>query len=228
MATAHQSEFRDSSPDRHRLITAKQLLCWLAILLVMAVCTHAQQANQPALIDEGRSFVAQLKLNQSADEILFQATGLDRSDQLMQAVVQAGQDDGATLDDWTNYHRALAGRAELAVKRGNVFQAVLYLMLDEAQYSGVESDYEAALKSATQLLEFEKGHGVTGSFPFAYKTIGDNLRKLGRPSEALEALREAKRLAAESGAPLPAQADMQSGLALSGLSSWKPKSKRET
>src|ERR1019366_2606639 len=133
----------------------------------------------------------------------------DRSDQLMQAVVQAGQVDDATLDDWTNLHRALAGRAELAVRRGNVFQATLYLTLDEAQYSGVESDYEAALKSATQLLEFEKAHGVMGSFPFAYKTIGDDLRKLGRSREALEALREAKRLAAESGAPLPAQAGMQ-------------------
>jgi CHAT domain-containing protein len=193
----------------HQPMTAKRTLHVFAILLAMAVGARGQQPGQPVSPDEGRRFVAQLKLEQNADEILFASTGLDRSDQLMQAVVKAGQDGNATLDDWANYHRAMAGRAELAVKRGSIFQATFYLTLNEAQYSGVESDYEAALKSATQLLDFEKAHSITGSYSLAYRTIGEDLRKLGRSRDALDALREAKRLASDSSAPLPAQANMQ-------------------
>src|ERR1700691_4130766 len=120
------------------IMTTKRILRVFAILLVMAAGARAHLVAQPVTPREGRQFVSQLKLEQGADEVLFASTGLDRSDQLMQSVVLAGQDRNATLDDWANYHRAQTGRAELAVKRGNVFQAALYLTLDESQYSGVE------------------------------------------------------------------------------------------
>src|ERR1017187_4194335 len=85
--------------------------------LIAAVASlGAQPPAQPTLIDEGRRLVAQLKLEPSADEVVFQAAGLDRSNQLMEAVVQAGLDGNATLDDWANLHRALAGQTELAIQ----------------------------------------------------------------------------------------------------------------
>src|ERR1035437_583110 len=195
----------------HQPMTAKRTLHVFAILLAMAVGARGQQPGQPVSPDEGRRFVAQLKLEQNADEILFASTGLDRSDQLMQAVVKAGQDGNATLDDWANYHRAMAGRAELAVKRGSIFQATFYLTLNVAQYSGGVRDYEAVLKLASQWLDCEKAHSIAGSYSLAYRPIGEDLRKLGRSRHALDALREAKRLASDSRAPLPGEAHMQTG-----------------
>src|ERR1039457_7591092 len=97
----------------------KKILGGLA-LLAAAAGIQAQPAAQPGLLDDGRRLVAQLKLEPTVDSVLFQTTGLDRSNQLMEAVVQAGQDGNATLDDWANLHRALAGQTELAIQRGRL------------------------------------------------------------------------------------------------------------
>ena len=170
------------------------------VFVAAAVGIPAQMPAQPALPDEGRRFVAQLKLEQSADTILFQATGLDRSNQFMEAVVNAGLDAAATLDDWSNLHRALTGQAELAILRGNFGGATTYLTLQVGYYNALESDYQAALETARQNLEMQKKH-QPGLLPFGYTAIGDDLRKLGRPNEALEAFREASRAGAALAEP---------------------------
>jgi len=103
-----------------------------------------QVSAPPALLDDGRHFVAQLRLEPNADDVLFQATGLDRSNQLMETVVHAGLDGDATLDDWANLHRALAGQAELATERGNFGGAIVYLTMQEAYYNALESASDAA------------------------------------------------------------------------------------
>ena len=177
----------------------KKILGGLA-LLAAAAGIQAQPPAQPGLLDDGRRLVAQLKLEPTADAVLFQTTGLDRSNQLMQAVVDAGLNGDATLDDWANLHRALAGQAELAIQRGNLVGAITQLSYQEAYYNMLESDYNAALKTAMQLLEMEKN--LPPAFlGRAYKTVADDLRRLGRANEALEAYREAKRLGAASGGP---------------------------
>src|ERR1017187_10434992 len=154
--------------------------------LIAAVASlGAQPPAQPTLIDEGRRLVAQLKLEPSADEVVFQATGLDRSNQLMEAVVQAGLDGNATLDDWANLHRALTGQTELAIQRGDLVGAVSHLTVQEFEYNALESDYNAALKAAMQLVEVEKS--LPRMLPRASKTMGDDLRNLGRANEALDA-----------------------------------------
>src|ERR1017187_2284598 len=169
--------------------------------LIAAVASlGAQPPAQPTLIDEGRRLVAQLKLEPSADEVVFQATGLDRANQLMEAVVQAGLDGNATLDDWANLHRALAGQTELAIQRGNFVGAISRLNSQEGDYNNLESDYNAALKTAMQVLEMEKEH-LPGFLPFGYTAMGDDLRKLGRANEALDAYRESRRLGAALGGP---------------------------
>ena len=160
----------------------------------------AQTSVTPTLLDDGRRLVAQLKLEPAADGVLFQTTGLDRSNQLMDAVVHAGQDSNATLDDWANLHRALAGQAELAIQRGAFFGAITSLASQERWYNNLEGDYNASLRAAIELVEVEKAH-LPELLPSAYKTLGDDLRKLGRTREALDAYREARRLGATSGGP---------------------------
>jgi hypothetical protein len=142
------------------------------VFVAAAVGIPAQMPAQPALPDEGRRFVAQLKLEQSADTILFQATGLDRSNQFMEAVVNAGLDAAATLDDWSNLHRALTGQVELAILHGNFGGATTYLTLQVGYYNALESDYQAALETARQNLEMQKKH-QPGLLPFGYTAIGD-------------------------------------------------------
>jgi len=183
----------------------KRLLGGL-VFLGAAACIRAQPPAQPALIDDGRRFVAQLKLEQTADEAFFQTTGLDRSKQLMETVVHAGLDANATLDDWANLHLALAGQAELAVQSGHFGPAITYLTMQEAYYNGLESDSHASLRTAMQILEMEKKH-LPALLPFGYTAIADDLRRLGRAKEALDAFHEAKRLGAIFAGPA---ADAQS------------------
>ena len=159
-----------------------------------------QVSAPPALLDDGRHFVAQLRLEPNADDVLFQATGLDRSNQLMETVVHAGLDGDATLDDWANLHRALAGQAELATERGNFGGAIVYLTMQEAYYNALESASDAALKTAMLLLDMEKRHQPE-ALSTGYGAMGDDLRKLGRGDEALEAYREAQRLGAAFAEP---------------------------
>jgi tetratricopeptide (TPR) repeat protein len=164
----------------------------LALGMAAAAGIFAQTSAPPTLLEDGRRLVAQLKLEPTADAVLFQTTGLDRSNQLMQAVVAAGLDGNATLDDWANLHRAVAGQAELAIQRGDLVGAITHLSYQEAYYNMLESDYNAALKTAMQLLEMEKNLPPV-FVGRAYKTVGDDLRRLGRASEALEAYRERRR-----------------------------------
>jgi CHAT domain-containing protein len=175
----------------------KRFLGGVAFMAV-AAGIYAQTSAPPTQLDDGRRLVAQLKLEPTADAVLFQTTGLDRSNQLMQAVVDAGLNGDATLDDWANLHRAVAGQAELAIQLGNFGGAITRLSVQEAYYNALESDYDAALKTAMRVLEMEKGH-LPGLVPFGYTAMGDDLRKLGRANEALDAYREAKRLGAALG-----------------------------
>jgi CHAT domain-containing protein len=180
---------------------AKRLLGGFALCMAAAGGISAQTPAAPVLLDDGRRFVVQLKLEAASDAILFQTTGLDRSNQLMDAVVQAGLDGNATLDDWANLHRALAGQTELAIQRGNLGGTISHLTVQELEYNALEGDYHGALEAAMQLLEVEKN--LPGLLPRAYRTVGDDLRNLGRAAEALEAYREAKRLGAALGEPAP-------------------------
>jgi CHAT domain-containing protein len=182
------------------LMMVKRFLgtCAFGIAAAAGIC--AQTSAPPALLDDGRRLVAQLKLVPTADDVLFQTTGLDRSNQLLEAVVHAGLDGDATLDDWANLHRALAGQSELETQRGNFGGAIAHLNFQEAYYNSLESDYDAALKTAMQVLEMEKEH-LPGLLPFGYTAMGDDLRKLGRANEALDAYRESRRLGAALGGP---------------------------
>ena len=159
-----------------------------------------QVSAPPALLDDGRRFVAQLRLEPNADDVLFRAAGLDRSKQLMETVVHAGLDGNATLDDWANLHRALAGQAELATARGDFGGAIVYLTMQEAYYNALESDSASALKTAMLVLDREKRHQPE-ALSTGYAAMGDDLRRLGRGNEALDAYREAQRLGAALAEP---------------------------
>ena len=168
--------------------------------IAAAVGILAQVSAPPALLDYGRRFVAQLRLEPNADDELFQATGLDRSKQLMETVVHAGLDGNATLDDWANLHRALAGQTELATGRGDFGGAIVDLTMQEAYYNALESDSAAALKTAMLALDMEKRHQPE-ALSTGYAAMGDDLRRLGRGNEALDAYREAQRLGAAFAEP---------------------------
>jgi hypothetical protein len=126
-------------------MSIKSFLGGLAWGVAAAIRLAGQTPAPPALLDDGRRFVAQLKLDAASDAVLFQATGLDRSKQLMEAVVSAGQGGGATLDDWANLHRALDGQAELALQRGDGIAAFRYLSSQEIDYTTLEHSIAATV-----------------------------------------------------------------------------------
>ena len=63
------------------LMMVKRFLgtCAFGIAAAAGIC--AQTSAPPALLDDGRRLVAQLKLVPTADDVHFQTTGLDRSNQ---------------------------------------------------------------------------------------------------------------------------------------------------
>src|ERR1035441_9478556 len=179
----------------------KTLAGMFALGIAAAAGISAQTSAPPALLDDGRRFVAQLKLEPNADDVLFKATGLDRSNQLMETVVHAGLGGDATLDDWANLHRALTGQAELATQRGDFGGTIIYLTLQEAYYNALESDHNAALETAMHVLDVEKQHQPE-ALSAGYTAMADDLRKLGRGNDALDAYREARRLGAAFAEPI--------------------------
>jgi hypothetical protein len=125
---------------------------WPLLVLgaAVAAATFAQTSVPPTLLDDGRRLAVQLKLEPIADGVLFQTAALERSNQSMGAVVHAGQDRDATLDDWANLHRALAGQTQIAIQRGSFSASAGYLTSQEGAYNKFESDYRAFMISRSR------------------------------------------------------------------------------
>src|SRR5437879_3967718 len=96
----------------------------LFILFVIGSALAAADEQQ-ALLEPGRRFTAELKLNPGADAKLFVAAGFERAQMLLSAVMAQGQERDATAEDWTNLHRAMAGLIELNIQRGQLFTAAV-------------------------------------------------------------------------------------------------------
>jgi CHAT domain-containing protein len=153
----------------------------------MAAADDAQ-----ALLEAGRRFTAELKLNPEADARLFQAAGLDRAQALLSAVMSQGQTPGATVEDWANTHRATAGLVELFVQKGELQRASMFAYMQSIYYRNFEGDRSSALEASRQELDLQRKSGSLEGLDIAWSEVGSNLRALGRLDEALESFRQAQ------------------------------------
>ncbi len=161
----------------------------LLVVLWLAPSLHGRADDLPA----GRAFTAQLRLDQAADEALFQAAGAERSEALLTAVMENGQSSDATAEDWTYLHRAIGGLIELAVFRGNPAQAATYCGFQQMYFRTLEHDYASALAFSQQGLELQLRSAQPQAQYLHQKNIGENLLKLRRPQEAAAILELALR-----------------------------------
>jgi CHAT domain-containing protein len=121
---------------------------------------------------------------------VFRQVGADRSQELLQAVVNRGLAKTATLDDWTDLHRSFNGLMALEIFRNNPAKAAAYAFFNDAYYRSDEKNYEAALACARQALELDRKAGQP--LYLVHKAIGEDLRSLGRLPEAMQEFREAE------------------------------------
>jgi len=162
----------------------------LAIAAASACFAQAQQPA-PATLVVGRQFVAELKLDQDADRVLFERIGFDRAAAVLTAVTNRGMEPHATAAEWAEMHRALDGLAELYVAKGELFRAALYAGFQEIYYRNDEGDYTQALAAARRALDYQQRSGQAATLDICWSSIGEDLMRLGRTAEALDAFYQA-------------------------------------
>src|ERR1017187_2958103 len=100
---------------------------WLPpLLLLLPLPAPGQDAATAALLTGGKVLLTQLKGDADSDASVFRQVGADRSQELLQAVVNRGLAKTATLDDWTDLHRSFNGLMALEIFRNNPAKAAAY------------------------------------------------------------------------------------------------------
>jgi CHAT domain-containing protein len=163
------------------------------VLFSVAGLAGFSQSQPDDTLAAGREFVAALKLDQAADAAVFQQVGQERSAVLMTAVMSRGQGVSATTREWTDMHRALNGLIELYVAKGELFRAAVFGNLQDQYYRNDEGDYTAALAAARQALDLQQRSGQPATLYIGWKNVGEDLIRLGRVDEGLDALYQAHR-----------------------------------
>ena len=168
----------------------------IALILVLALACVSLASSQGVTPDgsaasllhaRGKVLLTQLKGDPASDAIVFRQVGSDLAQQLLQAVARHGSENMATLDDWADMHRAYNGLMALEIFRNNPAQAAAYAFYNDAFYRSKERNYEEGLACLRQALELDKQAGQP--LYLVHKAIGDDLRSLGRLSEAMDAFR---------------------------------------
>lgn len=173
---------------------SKAVLILLHCACLLFACAAAAQTTEDATLREGRELVASLKLDQASDAAVFERIGMERAGTLLNAVMNRGLAAGATPNEWTEMHRAIAGLIELSVARGELFRAAVYANFQDVYYRNYEADYNAALAAARQQLDLQQRSKQTATLYIAWKNIGENLIRLGRVDEGVDALYQSQRL----------------------------------
>jgi len=188
-----------------RLHPAARGLTALCVGAVQILAQAAPAATPPVSLDDGRRFVALLRLHPQDDTPLFASAGFDRAAALLQAVLDQGQQPSASPADWKNLHRAADGLIELCVLRGETYQASTYALLQQNFYRNLEGDYAAALEAARRSLALQERSGISATLYLAHSAIGRDLAALGRNQEALPEYQAARQLDPDPKNPSAAQ-----------------------
>ncbi len=170
-------------------------------LLLSIQCFGQTQATAPsdANFSAGIALIAQVKGSPESDAPIFQGIGAERCTAELMAVVARGQAQSATTVDWAQMHRALATLIELFSWQGQIFKASLFANLQAVYYEGDEADYEAALAASRLALALQIKSGESKTLYIPYKNVGEDLIRLGRIQEGLDALRHAHMIAGDPG-----------------------------
>lgn len=156
-------------------------------------CAAAAIAATPAetLLADGRTFVHALQ-NASSNDPSFATAGYDRVQAMLNAVLEQGQSRQASLDDWDDLHRALAGLIELYESRQEWLKASLYATFQHTYYRNHEGDYAHALIAARKSLDLVEKSGATGNLFLNWMDVGQDLLALAQVDEALDAFYNAR------------------------------------
>jgi CHAT domain-containing protein len=169
-----------------------------ASFVLLACLSWAGLANDgpsAALVAAGNVLLIQLKGDAESDAAVYRQVGIDRTEQLLVAVLKRGEEPSATLDEWSGLHRSLDALASLEIFRKNPGKAATYALMNEAWHRRNEQDYEAALACARRSLEWNRTAGLP--VYLSLKAIGEDLRSLDRPVEALASFRAAENALAD-------------------------------
>ena len=148
----------------------------------------------PAVLAAGRQLVQQLTFSEEADRRILERIGLDRAGPLLAAVMDKGFEARATPSEWTEMHRAIAGLIEIRVIRGELFAAAVLANIQAVYYRTDEEDYNAALEASRQALALQQKSGETKTLFLCWQNVGEDLIRLGRVDEGLDALIRLKEL----------------------------------
>jgi tetratricopeptide (TPR) repeat protein len=173
-----------------------KLCAQLALVLMSSTCGADEPTD--AELQEGRAFVSHLSLEQAGDQALLERAGFERAAQLLAVVMNSGLEARATSQEWTEMHRALGGLIELSVAQGAFLKAAVYAELQDVYYRNDEGDFASALVAARQALGLQRQSGQLATLYLPWKEIGEDLSRLGRLDEALDALYQARDLSAGS------------------------------
>ncbi len=185
------------------------LLLILLVLVLLACSAGAQTTPVPAggdaLLAEGQAYVASLKLDQQLDSKLFVETGLDKSRDLLMAVMGHGQAPTASSEDWRNLHRATAGLIELSVFKGELLRASVFATFQNSFYRNFEQDYGEGLKASLLALDLKRRSGLMGNIDLDLASVGRDYMSLGQADKALSYFREAQAASSDKTSPRTAQ-----------------------
>lgn len=176
----------------------------------MVACGCRAFAQSPAADDlaQGKALLARLTRGiapvPAADQALFQQIGIDRSQQILMVVVANANSPTATVDDWTQMHRAIDALIELNVGQQQLFKASIFANLQDAAYRNNEGDAVAALAAAREALDLQQRSGQTQTLYIPWTNIGEDLIRLNRLDEAADALYQARKLIQDPTAPAAA------------------------
>lgn len=168
-------------------------LCGILLSAILPAAAPSRQTPpaDAAVLAEGLRLVAELTLD-GADAARFQRVGLDRSAELLTAVMTHGQRPEATREDWAAMHRAVDGLIAVFVLKGEAMRAAVFAGIQSHLYRNLDEDLPRALTAAERGLELKRASGDTRTIFFEQMSIGQILLAMGKPDDALPQLRAAR------------------------------------
>jgi len=171
----------------------KQFAIAAMLLLSSLMLAQGGQTSQVDVV-AGREFLGKLEFDPSADAVLFSKLPIGEPEKLLMALVDYDQRYDAGLSDWRELHKALEGVIEIHLYRGQSDMAAVRADLQAAMYRMHEEDYLSSLEAERRALTIAQSSPSRLDLSAFWMKIGQDLYRLGRNDEALEAMRKAQGL----------------------------------
>ena len=185
-------------PSRRTSGILKPFVILLLALVLLGGAIAAQEApaspTDPARLAAGREFLSKLMFDASADAVLFSGMPDGEPEKLLMELVAYDQRYDAGLGDWRELHKALNGVIEIHLYRGRADMAAVFTEQQAAMYRVHEQDYVSSLDAERRALTLVSASPSGLDPSLCWMNIGQDLYRLVRNDEALEAMRKAQGL----------------------------------